>query len=155
MNRDTPPPPNFQTRETFTFCELRKHFPDVTFAFNSVVKGGSSGRKPDAHVDMRTHGVIVEVDQDQHTRCGDYSDENERVMQLCHDFGGRPVYVIRFNADAYVKDGERVRGCFKQNQLVDIPEWERRVNELVSRFRHALDTVPAKEVSVEHLFYDS
>jgi hypothetical protein len=106
-------------------------------------------------VECLTHTVLVECDEDQHR---DYACENKRMMQLFQDLGSRPLVVIRFNPDAYAIEGGRIEGCFKHTQSgswrVQRKEWKKRIKRLVKVMTRHLSTVPTKELTIEHLFYD-
>jgi hypothetical protein len=127
--------------------------------------GCGSGRRPDWLVDLGTHSVIVEVDEEQH--CGyDTSCETKRLMQLFGDLGDRPLVVVRFNPDAYTNaDGRSVPSPFKHLATRGVPvvvrqaAWDARVARLVDDVRRHItrgvrDGAPSREVTVETLFFD-
>ena len=129
--------------------------------FDRRVDGGCSLRRPDMYIDCLTHVVLQETDETQH-RNG-YSCENKRQMELLLDFGSRPIVFIRFNPDSYV-DAKAIRqaSCFKYHDRLHVPfvpsefqeTWQNRLDMLKQRLLHHISTIPAKEVTVEHLFYD-
>ena len=159
---DNPIARNYPTKEFEVVRKLREWFPDATWKMNTLVQDGCSRRLPDAHVDMGTHMVIVEVDEAQHAH-EESACRNKRTMEIFMDAGGdRPVHFIRFNPDAYVNDGgSRVRGCWGKNAegLPVVPtaqrvQWEQRLSALRTAVADAMATVPGQEVSVTHLFFD-
>jgi hypothetical protein len=127
--------------------------------------GCGSGRRPDWLVDLGTHSLIVEVDEEQHggydTAC-----ETKRLMQLFGDLGDRPLVIVRFNPDAYTDaGGRRVPSPFKYLAKLGVPvvarpaAWEARMARLVGVVRgHVVrgrrDGAPSREVTVEPLFFD-
>ncbi len=52
-------------------------------------------------MDMGSHVLIVEVDEDQH-KTYDCICENRRLMEISKDVSHRPVVMVRFNPDGYV-----------------------------------------------------
>jgi hypothetical protein len=83
-------------------------------AFDKKLQGGCSGRKPDIFVDLYTHTVHCENDEDQHRN---YTCENKRLMELFRDAGNRPQVQLRFNPDGFTaENGVRHPSCFKYNK---------------------------------------
>ncbi|GAQ89988.1 hypothetical virus protein [Klebsormidium nitens] len=128
---------------------------DITF--DKRVQGGCSARRPDVFVDMYTHTVHLENDEDQHRNS---ACENKRLMELFQDAGNRPQVQLRFNPDGFTSAGGRkVPSCFQYNKLGvpvirDKSMWENRNRAYIERLRHHLTHVPEREVTVEHMFYD-
>ena len=62
--------------------------------------GGCSRRRPDFLIDLGTHVIIVEIDENQHydydTLC-----EQTRVRELWEDLACRNIIFVRFNPDKY------------------------------------------------------
>jgi hypothetical protein len=146
---------NFKTKEIYFTQALMKQFPDLDMTFDKQISDGCSRRRPDVVIELFTHVVIVECDENQHRG---YSCENKRTMELFQDFGDRPIVFIRFNPDSYRDDsGTRFQGCFTPNEKGSLDvcedEWERRVDSLVSTIQRWLDNVPTREVTEEYLFY--
>ncbi|GAQ92738.1 hypothetical protein KFL_011150060 [Klebsormidium nitens] len=82
--------------------------------FDKRLQGGCSGRKPDIFVDLYTHTVHCENDEDQHRN---YTCENKRLMELFRDAGNRPQVQLRFNPDGFTtENGVRHPSCFKYNK---------------------------------------
>jgi hypothetical protein len=73
----------------------------ITIVFDKIVEGGCSRRRPDVRIDMGSHIIIVECDEDQHKG---YSCENKRMMEIFQNCGNRPIVFIRFNPDSYTKN---------------------------------------------------
>ena len=87
--------------------------PEYTFTFDKRVDGDACfPRRPDAFLDLLTHIVVIENDENQH-RSYDESCENKRSMQLLVNVALRPLVVLRFNPDAYRDASGRLIGsCF-------------------------------------------
>jgi hypothetical protein len=111
-------------------------------------------------LDMGSHVVIVEVDEDRHQyyTC---SCESKRIMEISQDLGNRPLVVIRFNPDSYTDtNGTKIPSCWRANKnglmvLVKtrLREWENRMQGLFSQVDYWHTTVPDKELEVIELFY--
>jgi hypothetical protein len=63
------------------------------------------------------------------------------------------MVMIRFNPDRY----DTVVGCFKKDGQLSGKgqEWTRRIGRLKERIDFWLGTEPEREISVEHLFFDT
>jgi len=116
-------------------------------------------KRPDVLIDLLTHSIIIEIDEEQHVN---YTCENKRSMQLFEDLGNRPIIFIRFNPDKYIdKNNNKINGCFKYHKKNGVPiiddmnKWKERLNTLKNTIDNHLDTIPNKEVTIEHLFYNS
>ncbi|GAQ93391.1 hypothetical protein KFL_014920010 [Klebsormidium nitens] len=88
---------------------------DAGITFDRRLQGGCSGRKLDIFVDLYTHTVHCENDEDQHHN---YTCENKRTMELFQDAGNRPQVQLRFNPDGFKSaQGRKYPSCFKYNKL--------------------------------------
>ena len=100
------------------------------------VQDGCSLRRPDLLLDLGSHIIIVEIDENKHTNY-DCSCENKRLMELSQDLQHRPIVFIRFNPDDYTnQEGEKIKSCWKLNKLGAIQvmktkqtEWEERTQQ--------------------------
>ena len=112
-------------------------------------------------LDLGYQVLIVEVDENQH-KFYDCSCDNKRLMQLSQDVGHRPIVFIRFNPDAYMKDGIKVKSCWgltpKQGIcVVKTPaEWEMRLTALEEQIKYWMDPLNVTNKTIEsiQLFYD-
>jgi hypothetical protein len=126
--------------------------------FDKILSGGCSLRRPDISIEMYTHTIIIENDENQHQ---DYSCEHKRMMQLFQDTGNRPLVLLRFNPDGYKNaDGEKVPSCFKWHKKLGVPmikdqdAWQARIYDFVKLVKYHMKHVPDKEVTEEYMFYD-
>jgi hypothetical protein len=127
--------------------------------FDKRLQGGCSARRPDIFVDVCTHTVHAENDEDQHP-ASNYSCENKRLMELFRDSGHRPQIQLRFNPDSFTSaDGRKHSSCFKYIKhgvpvIRDQALWRARMETYIKRFVYHLTHVPDREVTVEHMFYN-
>lgn len=150
----------FKLKEQHMVEFINQQFQEEDIVLDKIVNGGCSKRRPDAYMDKFTHVVVVECDEEQH-RDYDTTCENKRVMELFQDFGNRPIVFIRFNPDNYTdQNGKKIKSCFSYHKRLDVPcttdkkEWDRRTTVLKQCLQKHLTTIPEKEVTVEHLFYN-
>jgi hypothetical protein len=132
-------------------CEfLKKTFPECDITHDRRVE--CHAYRPDFVFDLGSHTVVIEIDENQH-RSYDTSCDNKRLMSIFEGLGSRPMVMIRFNPDSYTGH----RGCWtKDNKLVDDGgPWAKRLETLKDRVGHWFNTEPDRELSVEHLFFDS
>jgi hypothetical protein len=133
--------------------------------FDKAIDGGCSNKRPDVLIDLLTHSIVIECDENQHKN---YTCENKRTMKLFEDLGNRPLVMIRFNPDNYIdENNNKVEGCF--NPLTEVQdmykkrfynineiEWNRRncILQKVIKEYISLDTFPCKEITEIKLFYN-
>lgn len=129
--------------------------------FDQQIDGGCSRRRPDIFIELLTHSLIVEIDEQQHNDADYCSCENKRMMQLYEDLGRRPLVFIRFNPDRYTTSNGKVKkSCFDVHNAIDVPviadknAWRKRLDVLKSRLIDYLHIIPDRALTVEHLFYD-
>lgn len=153
---------NYKTKEQNVVDKVKIAFPDVSWFCDKTVQDGCSRKRPDMLLDMGSHAIIVEVDENQHVNY-DCSCENKRLMELSQDVDHRPIVFIRFNPDKYFdKDGNKVDSCWeetKQGVLRVAPkkqqEWEHRLECLVEQIQYWTENETNKTVEVVELFYDA
>ena len=125
--------------------------PEFPLTHNKTV-GGCSKRRPDWFIDMGTHIVVIECDENQHFN---YSCENKRMMELFQDFGNRPIIFIRFNPDKCI---ERPIECFGYTEsnviFANEKEWSFRSKVLLEKIKEHLTVIPEKECTIEYLFFN-
>lgn len=140
----------FKTRETKLKEYLESRYTDKTIVHDRRVE--CHLYRPDFVFDMGSHTVVIELDENQHKRY-DNSCDNKRLMSIFHGLGSRPMVMMRFNPDRY----DSVPGCFKKDgQLVDLGRpWKRRLESLAGRIDHWLESQPDREITIEHLFFDT
>lgn len=159
-NQDKPIIKNYKTKEKEVVEFVKQQFPNYTWMHDKKVQDGCSKRRPDLLLDMGSHIVIIEVDENKHTDY-DCSCENKRLMQLSQDVLHRPIIFIRFNPDGY-KDINNVSHttCWKVNKLgiLCIPktkqeEWNQRLNTLKEQIQYWIDNPSEKTIEIVELFY--
>lgn len=156
---DEPVTKNYKIKEKHVADFIDNNFKQHEPIYDKIVQGGCSKRRPDILLDLLTHSIIIEVDEDQHE---DYSCENKRMMQLFEDLGSRPLVLIRFNPDSYIDvNGKKHISCFTYHKMTGVPmissekRWNDRLNALKNTIEKYTNIVPEKEVTVEQLFYES
>jgi len=159
-NNDKPVARNYKTKEKDVVDRIIATFPQFTWVHDKKVQDGCSLRRPDLLLDMGSHIIIVEVDENKHTDY-DCSCENKRLMEISLDLGHRPIVFIRFNPDGYVnQDGAKVTSCWKLNGLgvmsimkTRLKEWEQRIESLKHQIQYWIDNPSEKTVEIVELFY--
>ena len=151
---------NYKTKERDVSDHIDNHFEGYTWVNDKVVSGGCSKRRPDKLLDLQTHVIIVEVDENQHTSY-DTTCENKRLMELSQDLAHRPIVFIRFNPDAYTtKEEIVVRSCWKTNKLgvmqvmkTKEKEWNNRIETLIKQIEYWIENPSEKTIEIVELFY--
>jgi len=159
-NQDKPAMRNYKTKEKDVVDRITQTFTNFTWVADKKVQDGCSRRRPDLLLDMGSHIIIVEIDENKHT---DYhcSCENKRLMELSQDLQHRPIVFIRFNPDDYTnQNGELVKSFWKLNKLgvmqimkTKQKEWEERVESLKQQIKYWIDNPTEKTIEIIELFY--
>ena len=151
---------NYKTKENDIVSRIKQNFPNFDWIADKRIQDGCSRRRPDLLLDLGTHIIIVEVDENKHTNY-DCSCEHKRLMELSQDVGHRPIIFIRFNPDDYTDiNGNKIKSCWKQNKLGIMcivknkqTEWEERYNILNQKIQYWIDNPNEKLVEIIELFY--
>jgi hypothetical protein len=151
---------NYKTKENHVVERITQTFIEFTWVADKKVQDGCSRRRPDLLLDMGSHIIIVEIDENKHTDY-DCSCEHKRLMELSQDLQHRPVVFIRFNPDDYTnQEGVLVKSCWKLNKLgvMTIPrnkqkEWEERIECLKQQIQYWIDNPTDKTIEIVELFY--
>jgi len=124
------------------------------------VVGGCSKKRPDLLLDLGSHIIITEIDENKHSNYESIC-EHKRMMELFQDVGERPIVFIRFNPDNYVdENGNKITSCWSQNKqgMMTVKkckkkEWVDRINVLKTQIRYYVDNPTNKEIETIQLFY--
>jgi hypothetical protein len=156
MFPDTPITRNYKTKENSVGERIRSIFPNDEWRFDKSVPFGCSRKRPDVYLDLRSHLIIVEIDEHRHSSY-DCSCENKRLMQLSQDVGHRAIVFLRFNPDA----NDTSASCWsidKRNGLLTIKkkmvlEWEMRLDGLINQIQYWKDNTPTKMIEIIQMYY--
>ena len=159
-NQDKPAMRNYKTKEKDVVDRITKTYTNFTWGADRKVQDGCSLRRPDLLLDMGSHIIILEVDENKHSNY-DCSCENKRLMILSQDLQHRSIIFIRFNPDSYInQDGVFVRSCWELNKkgIMSIrkekkKEWEERIEALKQQIQYWIDNPTPKTVEIVQLFY--
>jgi hypothetical protein len=159
-NQNKPSIRNYKTKEKNVVDEIKQTFVNFTWISDKKIKDGCSRRRPDLLLDMGSHIIIIEIDENKHTDY-DCSCENKRLMELSQDLNHRSIVFIRFNPDDYTnKDGIIIKSCWKLNKLGVMQiiknkqkEWEERIETLKQQIQYWIDNPTEKTIEIIELFY--
>ena len=152
---------NYKTKETAVASVIKEAFSEYPWICDKRIQEGCSLRRPDMILDLGSHLIIVEIDENRHSG---YECENRKTMEMSLDVGHRPIVLLRFNPDAYTTEaGNRITSCWQANKagILVVPkkkqkEWEERLDFLKTQIRFWIDHVvdaSTKTVELVHLFY--
>jgi len=137
---------------------VRDNFKDLEIIFDKQIDGGCSKKRPDIFIELLTHCIIIECDENQHK---DYNCENKRTMKIFIDLGNRPIVFIRFNPDKYINNEKiSIPSCFGYHETLGIPiildknDWNNRLSSLKLTINKYINNIPEKEITIEKLFFD-
>ena len=107
---------NYKTKEKAVVDFVLGEFQSFMWITDKRVQYGCSKRRPDLLLDLGSHVLIIEVDENQHMDY-DCSCENKRLMEISRDIGHRPLIFIRFNPDQYIDNkNNKITSCWKLNK---------------------------------------
>ena len=157
---DKPNTRNYKTKERDVVDRITQTFTNFTWVSDKKVQDGCSRRRPDLLLDMGSHIIIVEIDENKHAGY-DCSCEHKRLMQLSQDLQHRPIVFIRFNPDDYVdQEGILIKSCWKLNKLgvmkimkTKEKEWKERIDTLKQQIQYWVENSAEKTIEIIELFY--
>ena len=146
---------NYKTKEGAVLCHIRQYFSDLIIPNDRRIDGGCSRKKPDFFIELLTHVIIIEVDENAHMTY-DQGCENKRIMGLSEDIAHRPMVLIRFNPDKN-NDGPSCWGVDGNGLAIvkkkQASEWQKRLVALTAAISFWITTIPDKTVELIKLFY--
>lgn len=152
---------NFKIKERHTTDFIKYNFSNLSYVIYDGQTGGCSKRRPDVYIDLLTHIIIIEIDENQHKKY-ETTCEVLKMNQLFEDFGFRPIIFIRFNPDTYInKYKNKIGSCFKIDTQTGIliidpqkkAEWMSRLDELKNKIQYHINNIPSDNIT-EYLYYD-
>ena len=151
---------NYKTKEIFIVDIIKNNFSDFTWINDKKVQNGCSNRRPDLLLDMGSHIIIVEIDENKHNNY-DCNCENKRLMEISQDLNHRPIIFIRFNPDSYINnEGLLIKSCWRLNKLGIMTiiknkkiEWNERIDTLNKQIQYWIDNQTEKTIEIIELFY--
>ena len=147
INQNKPAMRNYKTKEKEVVDQITKSFPDFTWVSDKKVQDGCSRRRPDLLLDMGSHIIIVEVDENKHTAY-DCSCENKRLMELSQDLQHRPIVFIRFNPDKYIDNNGKTRNPMLSTRLSVL---KKEIEKQIKRIEKYENTEPLEVIK---LYFD-
>jgi hypothetical protein len=152
---------NYKTKEVYISNYIHNNFKDINIIIDKNINGGCSNRRPDILIDLNTHIIIVEIDENQHKTYDDTC-ENKRLMEISADLGHPNIIFIRFNPDNFInKNNQKISSCWKINKegicilkKDKINEWNQRVLTLKYRIEHWINNIPDKHITIEKIYFD-
>lgn len=87
----------YREKEMFVVNKIKDQYKNYDIRYNQTI-GGCSKRRPDILIELYTHCIIIEVDENQHKN---YICEEKRINEIYTDLGDRNLVLIRFNPDKY------------------------------------------------------
>jgi hypothetical protein len=149
---------NYKTKEKSVVDYICNNFSEYKITTDKVILGGCSNRRPDILIDLNTHVIIIEIDEDQHITY-DNECENKRLMEISQDLGHPHIIFIRFNPDKYMINDEIIKSCWYINKkgicvIKDKKEWDIRLMCLKNIVQYWLNNIPDKHITLVHLFYN-
>lgn len=148
LNSDFEHPRKYKTKENLLTDALNDMNLETHFIQDKIINGGCSKRRPDFLFELFTHTVIIENDENGHSRY-DTSCEIAKLNETFTDLGDRPLVLIRFNPDKY-----KGKSCFDKDGKLIKSEWDKRIKILKETLTSSLKEVPRELIITIKLFFD-
>jgi len=156
---DKPVSRNYKTKEKSVSDYLIDNFKHYTLITDKKIIGGDSYRRPDIMIELLSHSIIIEIDENQHKQY-DCSCENKRLMQLSNDIKFKTLIFIRFNPDKYFDiSGNLIDSCWAVDgngisRIKNEIDWNNRLLALKTQIQYWIDNQPNKMLEIIQLYYD-
>jgi len=155
-------PKRLKVKEEEVINYLKQEFKDIEMITDKALTGDGLCLKnrPDILINLNNHSIIVEIDEDQHKWYNPVCDE-ARINNI-QEALNRPIIIIRFNPDAYIENGKKVKSCFnidKKTGMRTIPKnqeqkWNNRLEKLKETLAFSLENYKEEPIRIIKLFYD-
>lgn len=147
---------NYKVKERAVADFVKTQFPNLNWVCDKNVKG--SKKRPDLLLQLESHVLIVEIDEEQHNQPF-YEKDHLRQQEIWEAVDYQDLIFIRFNPDEYTDStGTVIKSCWVEDdnkKIHPVPEtWNSRLATLKSRIEHWLINQPI-DYQNEWLFYDS
>ena len=154
LNPDVKIPRQFKLKEHYVMDALKAHYKDtLTMAFDKIIEGGCSKKRPDLFIDFGSHCLIIEVDENRHVN---YACEQKRMISLYEDLGFRKVIFLRFNPDGYTEQSIKHISPFEYTPTgmikINTEEMSRRIEILITKLEECREE-PENILTTLYLFY--
>lgn len=149
---------SYKVKERSVVNFITNTFSEYKIINDRPIVGGYSKRRPDILIYANTHYIIIEIDENRHTKYK-YNSESPRMMEISKDLGNANIVFIRFNPDSYTDDnGNYVKSCWYVNskgicEINDNNKWNERLVSLKNCVEHWLHNIPDKHITIVKLFY--
>lgn len=152
---------NYKTKERAVADHIKTCFPEVSWACDTRPLDACSYRRPDMLLDMGSHVIIIEVDENQH-KSYDSSCDNKRLMEISKDIQHRPLILIRFNPDSYIDaSNNKIASCwtYGKSGVMRIKHayhdaWVKRLASLRSTVQYWISNIATKTIHIIQLYFD-
>lgn len=152
---------NFKTKEIAVVNYIKEKFNNYDWIIDKIIENGCSLRRPDLFLNMGSHIIIIEIDENCHRNYEDIC-ENKRMMQISQDVNFQPLVFIRFNPDSYKLNGLNHSSCWSIDKrgICNINvnkknEWNNRLDKLGEIVKYWILNPSEKIIENVHLFYDN
>lgn len=151
---------NHKTKERAVTDFIKVEFPNINMIFDKIL-GGCSNRRPDIFMELNTHVIIIEIDENSHTLDYYTSCENKRLCELYQDVAYRNMYIFRFNPDGYTNsNGKYITSPWRKSKtgvlsINNKTEWNTRLEELKIGIQNAIKNIPEKAIDIKYFFFES
>ena len=152
---------NYKTKEKEVVDRIKEKYPEFDWKHDKKIENGKSLRRPDLLLDLETHVIIVEIDENKHNQ-RECICENKRLMEISRDLNYKSMIMLRFNPDSYTnKEGMKIlspwttnkSGILKINKKQE-KEWNERIAILQDTIKYWIENSTDKTVEIIQLFYD-
>jgi hypothetical protein len=156
-------PKRLKVKEEEVLNYLKQEFKDIEMITDKALIGDGLCLKnrPDVLIHLNKHSIIIEIDEEQHKYYNLICDE-ARINNI-QEALDRPIIIIRFNPDAYIENGKKIKSCFnidKKTGMRTIPKnqeqnWNNRLVKLKDTLAFSLEDYTDDPIRIIKLFYNN
>ena len=132
-----------QRKEFHILSVLKNNGFEKGLKHNCVPETKCGKERPDFYWEFEAYVLICEVDESQHKSYSCLC-EQIRMINISQSFGGKPVFWIRYNPDAFRLPSGELAYITQRQREEHLLEW----------IRYGHTSPPTEYVQVIHLFYD-
>jgi hypothetical protein len=147
---------NYKNKEISVKNFLIDNIPEYIFINDKRIKFSIElPYRPDFQLEINNKLIIIEVDENQHTRYNTEEEEkrNNLIKNVC-EMNNKKIIIIRFNPDNYKRGEQLFVSPWKNNKIQNEDDWTNRLNILKQTILFNINNDKDNNYIIIKLFYD-
>jgi hypothetical protein len=147
---------NYKNKEISVKNFLIDNIPEYIFINDKRIKFSIElPYRPDFQLEINNKLIIIEVDENQHTRYNTEEEEkrNNLIKNVC-EMNNKKIIIIMFNPDNYKRGEQLFVSPWKNNKIQNEDDWTNRLNILKQTILFNINNDKDNNYIIIKLFYD-